>query len=489
MGPIPRWSVLLVVLVAAGCMAPDEPETSTPSKSPGFAAAACDAPVDSARIRAREVDLAVDPNDRNRMAAGYMVSIPSTRQAPPDDEPVWTRIVRSADGGQTWRGADLSGWPGSADAATSPFAGSAVIGDPVLTFLPDSTLLLVGIMIQADYNYVMFSARFVGDSLEPSDVVVLSRGAWGDSRLNDVPSPGTVLYNDKEEVHVDWATGTAYASWMWRTNDPTVGIKSVPVVVMSTDGGKSWTDPKMLFGGLGGGLMAEDGNVGQFPFSTQDGQAHIVWLAQRAGAMMISSAPVGTVDFGEPRPIVEGVELSSDASAIGIPLPSVAVGPSADGVGESAYVVWADSRSGDADVLLIRSDDAAATWTEPVRANMEPLGDGTDQLVPVVAVSPSGLVGVHYVSFTAAANEYDARAVISRDGGNSVSGAVISSEATRIAEATGQRGTGIQGHIGDYFGAAFTDDAFVAMWQDGRDGSTDEPFTAAYACRLPLGGD
>jgi hypothetical protein len=391
-------------------------------------------------------------------------------------------VLRSADGGQTWRGADLGGYAGSADAATSPFAGSIVIGDPVLAFLPDGTLLLIAIMIRADYSYTMFSARFAGETLQASDVVVLARGAYGDERLAQVPSPGTVLYNDKEEVHVDRARATVYASWMWRHNDPTQGTQSVPVVVMSKDGGKSWTAPRMLFGSLGGGLVTEEANIGQFPFTTSDGQAHIVWLAQRAKSMMISSAPTGTVDFGPARAIATDVRLATQARAIGFPLPSVAVGSSNEG-NETAYVVWSDSRSGDADVLIIRSSDGAKTWTAPARIHPEGTATGTDELVPVVAVSPKGVVGVHFVGFTTDRQQYDAFAALSRDGGLSFDQAKVSSKPTRIDAAAGQRGTGIQAHVGDYFGAAFSEETFVAMWQDGRDGSTRTPFSAAYACR------
>jgi hypothetical protein len=71
----------------------------------------------------------------------------------------------------------------------------------------------------------------------------------------------------------------------------------------------------------------------------------------------------------------------------------------------------------------------------------------------------------------------------SRYDGVSFHHAKISSKPTRIDAAAGQRGTGIQAHVGDYFGASFSEETFVAMWQDGRDGSTQTPFSAAYACR------
>lgn len=482
-----RWIAVVLALASAGCLGPSAPEDPVSLPPDAWAALPCDAAVESERIRGREVDLASDPANPERLAAAYMASMPSTRAAPPDDEPIWIRVVRSSDGGATWQGADLPGWPGSPTAATSPFGGSAITGDPVVAFLPDGTLLLVGIMIRADYSYAMFTARFEGDGLEASDVVVFSRAAYGDARLNDVWSPGSVVYNDKEEVAVDPATGTAYVSWMWRANHPTEGVRSVPVVVMSTDGAKTWSDPHMIVGGLGGGLTSDEGHIGQFPFTTRDGQAHVVWYASDAQTLLVSSAPTGTLDFGEPRAIAEGVDLSTGAAAISLVVASVAVGPSADGVGESAYVAWSDSRSGDADVLVLRSDDGAATWTGPLRVNGQAEGDGTDQLVPVVAVSPHGVVGAHYISFAPAGDVYQAEAALSYDGGATFTSAVVSSATSEIARSTGQRGTGIQGHVGDYFGAAFSGDRFHAMWQDGREGTADEPYTSMYTCAVPAG--
>ena len=44
------------------------------------------------------------------------------------------------------------------------------------------------------------------------------------------------------------------------------------------------------------------------------------------------------------------------------------------------YVVWNDTRNGDADVYLTSSPDRGTTWTAPVRVNDDDVGGGTDQI-------------------------------------------------------------------------------------------------------------
>src|SRR5690242_2941684 len=76
-----------LVAILAGCLGSGGAHGGTPpGSSPLVAAqqvAGCDGPVFSSRVRAREIDVAADPNDRSRLAAAMMVSVPSTRAAPP----------------------------------------------------------------------------------------------------------------------------------------------------------------------------------------------------------------------------------------------------------------------------------------------------------------------------------------------------------------------------------------------------------------------
>src|SRR5687767_15702447 len=116
----PALFVLLVPLVA-GCFGGDGGQRGDePAGDPGLLAApeGCDQPVFGG-IRGREVDVAVDPNDRSRVAAMAMLTPPSYRDLPEgSDLAVWNTLARGDDGGLTCRTAMLPYWPG--DPAGTP---------------------------------------------------------------------------------------------------------------------------------------------------------------------------------------------------------------------------------------------------------------------------------------------------------------------------------------------------------------------------------
>ncbi|HVL27005.1 MAG TPA: sialidase family protein [Acidimicrobiales bacterium] len=65
--------------------------------------------------------------------------------------------------------------------------------------------------------------------------------------------------------------------------------------------------------------------------------------------------------------------------------PSVA----ADGDG-NVYVAWTDARHGDPDVLLARSSDGGRRFEPAQRVNDDPVGNGRDQYLPRLGVTPAG---------------------------------------------------------------------------------------------------
>ncbi|MEA3137824.1 MAG: hypothetical protein QOC71_2105 [Thermoplasmata archaeon] len=480
------WAALLLVSTAwAGCLggAPDAGPGGEAQLLDGAALAGCDGPVFGSRVRAREIDVAADPADRDRLAAAMMVSIPSTRAVPPRDPALWTGVARSSDAGATWTTADLSGWPGDPGIATSPFAGTAVAGDPIIRFLPDGTMLLVGLAIRGGAWIDVYAARFPGDALVPDQVSIISSGGYGDPRLSPLPGPYQVFYNDKPEVGVDPATGDVYVGWMWRTNRPDAGSLSVPVVALSTDGGRTWLPPKQLVGGLAASATESEGfQGGTSPFTTADGMAHVLWWDQAGNAFQQMDAPAGTLDFGAARRVQEVAGSFGGAGAlIAISVPHVAVGPAPGGVGQRVYVAWTEQAEGHGfDVFLIHSDDGAATWSERVRVNQD--ASPGHQVLPAVAVSPTGLVAVSYMDTRndTGGGEYEAYVAVSRDG-STFQEARMSSVATVPA----REQDGLQ-PIGDYYGIAFGSRGPVALWEDGRDGTVDVPFGTAYRCVIPL---
>lgn len=480
----PVLAAALLALTLSGCTGRDQDASGADGSGPIdlAALAGCDGPVFSSRVRAREVDVTADPNDRSRLAAAMMVSIPSTRAAPPEDTAVWTAVARSADGGSTWRTADLSGWPGDPGAVTSPFVGSAILGDPIVRFLPDGTLLLVGLAIRGGAWIDVFAARFPGDALVPAEVSILSRGGYGDPSLNMVPGPYQLFYNDKPEVGVDRQTGAVYVAWMWRMNHPDRGSVSVPVVMLSTDGGRTWQGPVQLVQALGAGLTSDGLHVGASPFVTADGMAHVMWYDQPGAAFQQVDAPSGTLDFGPARRALEVDGSFGGAGALlALSVPHVAVGAGPGGQGERAYVAWTQQDGGHGfDVWLSKSGDGAATWSDRLRVNQDDTAG--HQVLPAVAVGPDGTVAVSWVDTRddPSGGDYDAYVAVSRDGAS-----FEEARMTSVASTPAKVQDPIQ-PIGDYYGIAYGANGPVALWEDGREGSTQTPYGTIYRCVVPV---
>lgn len=471
--------LLLVALTLGGCLDSGGSEMPGPGQTDNGGPTilqGCDAPIFPG-IRGREVDVAVDPNDPSRVAAAAMVSIPSTRtESPTADLAVWTGVARSFDGGRTWATMDLPNYPGDTENPAGPFTGAAVLGDPIVGFLPNGDLVLSAIYVVGAAQYNMFTARFRGDSMEMTDVVTFSRGGWGDPALNDVPGVNPVAYNDKQDIAIDAETGGLYISWMWRSN--LRGTNSVPVVSYSPDGGLTWEGPVMLVDALGAGLTSDDFHIGAAPFLLGD-EVHVVWLRQGTDSLWMASAPRGTLEFGAPREIAKtGGSAGSGNSVLTSALPQLAVGPRPDGTGQRVWMAAVIAGDG-YDIGLWHSDDAQ-TWVGPVVPYAR---TAQDQLHPAVAVDDRGRIAVQYIDRSDDPDNilYHANMAVSDDGAT-FRQVRMTSEPTDSFQA----GDKAQGHVGDYFGNGITSEGALGAWQDGRDGTAENGYSEIYGCIVPL---
>lgn len=444
------------------------------------APAGCDKPVFGG-IRGREVDVAVDPNDRSRVAAMAMLTPPSYRDLPAEtDLAVWNTLARSDDGGLTWRTAMLPYWPGDpsgVDSAFAPeFAGSVGFGDPIVAFAPNGDLYASAIILTGLLQYNMVSMRFPGDALEYDTLTVFSRGGYREE-TNMVPGFNPVGYNDKNDMVVDPETGEWYVSWMWRSNASPAGMSTVPVVVRSQDGGATWEGPVMVVDSPLAGITSNEANLAPAPFILGD-KVFVVWSRPGSDSVWAASAPRGTLDFGAPYEIAGlGSGGSTAANVLTLPMVNVATGPGPGGVGQRAYVTAI--RSGDGiDVGLWWSDDGVA-WNGPLTPHAV---TERSQLIPTVAVADDGRVAVQFLDFSGDPEDVRFHAVmsVSDDGGLTWAETRLTSEPTDTLQA----GDAVQGHVGDYFGNAFTSAGVLGAWQDGRDGAADAKFSEIYSCVL-----
>ena len=488
-------ALLTITLVLAGCLA--GPKAGVPDAldvaGPYLNATNCDAALFQERIRVREIDLATDANNPDRLAIGLIVSTPTTRQRAPHDWPFWNGIARSEDGGHTWRLRTEGGYAGDPQAATSRFGGNAFLTDPVVLFLSDGTLLYSGLAVGNGVEF--YVQRYAPGSMTPESTSVVARGALttagGLHAL--VGTPAFTIYNDKQQLAEDPVSKAIFATWMWRTTG-SGSDRAMPVLSRSVDGGRTWSPPAALF--QDGHYDDPDGgfHLGAWPFVTRDGTVHVVWWDANAKKMMqVSSGDQGRTfsvaraisdvptTFGQPGGVIQFGIPSIDTDRTGGPW---------DG---SVYMTWEDRRNGDRDVFVLVSRDNATTWGEPARVNDDDVKNGKDQFLPQLVVEPTGAVSVLFMDrrhddANASFLAYVGRSV---DGGVTFANYPIASKASdpRLIENSRDNHPDPAGRtrLGDYNGIAYNRAGLVTVWQDGRDATEAVPFSGAYLCKAPTG--
>jgi putative cell wall-binding protein len=159
------------------------------------------------------------------------------------------------------------------------------------------------------------------------------------------------------------------------------------------------------------------------------------------------------------------------------------------------YVVYVGFNFGDLDVILQRSTDKGVTWSQPMRVNDDPKGNGVRQVTPQVFVAPNGRVDVIWVDFRASypspivpkpAGNADVYYASSSDGG------VTFTSGRRITDDSMNLDDGLNGRIGTYtwWGPAeapLGNDAVLFAWGDPRFGNVDSDTNDMMFATLQLG--
>lgn len=267
-----------------------------------------------------------------------------------------------------------------------------------------------------------------------------------------------------------------------------------PVVVsLSTDAGQTWSEPTTVAGGGDRRLIAPTPVVGP------DGQVVVglldvggdrldyrgahqglagppyqgpwrLLVARPAGADAAGTAPAGNqppgggwqeVQVGQVRPTRRVLMLFP-------PLPSLA----ADHRRGRLYAAFHGARHGDSDVWVWRSADAGASWQGPARVNDTPVGDGTAQHLPALAVAPTGRLDVLYYDRRADPEDSIMTEVSlssSFDGGQSFTDRLAASTTAFDARIGHHQEGGIP-ELGDRLGLVSRPGGALAVWADTRAG-------------------
>lgn len=264
------------------------------------------------------------------------------------------------------------------------------------------------------------------------------------------------------------------------------------VVAVSEDGGTTWSPPVEAQG--------PEEKVREIapPVVAPDGALYIAWRNR--------DDPATT----QPRPIV--VAKSTDGGKTFTRTPLGNVGPAPSGIPAPAgssgyprmavdpktgalYVVYVGFNFGDLDVIFQRSTDGGATWTQPLRVNDDPRGNGVRQLTPQVFVAPNSRVDVIWTDTRATypspilprpAGHADIYYASSTNGGNTFT------EGRRISDRSMNLDEGLLGRIGTYTwwgpaAAPIGDDTILFTWGDTRFSNVDTATNDIILATMRLG--
>ena len=223
--------------------------------------------------------------------------------------------------------------------------------------------------------------------------------------------------------------GDVYVAWEQFTS----GISVIDAIYFSksTDGGATWSAPSKI--------------TDVTPIFNADVSADVCGRQALFGGIRVNDFPALAIDTGA---------KSKFKGAI--------------------YIVWNDQRSGDPQILGVRSTDGGATWQGPDTINKG--GAHTDQFFPWVSVLPNGKVGVIWYDRSRDANNWyiDLAYATSSNGGKSWSQSFITKRPFPVVVNVDTISATC--YMGDYNQISNNGTNFLLAWGDNSNGDPNVMF-------------
>jgi hypothetical protein len=317
-----------------------------------------------------EVAVAINPTDPdNVLAVSYQQGLP---QGPRVSDFIYV----SRDGGRTWTSTPAANLEGRTQ------------GDDGLVF--DET----GVAYRSNISFVgireprpqrALSGIFVSRSVDGG-------GTWDAPALVVDHLNSVIPFEDKPWLAATrTATGESHVYVAWTRFDEygskAPECRSHIMFSRSIDGGRTFAVPISVSDAPGDCQDSDNTDEGAVPSVGIDREVYLAW-AGPAGLMFDVSHDQGFT-FGQDIKItdlpggwdfeVPGVDRTNG-------MPVTGVDRSAGPYRGSIYINWIDARNGDPDVFVAASRDGGRTWSPPVRANDDAVGNGAAQFMTWMAV-------------------------------------------------------------------------------------------------------
>lgn len=289
---------------------------------------------------------------------------------------------------------------------------------------------------------------------------------WGPLWYADPPNHTS---DDKEHVMTDLSGVYPNNLYMALTD---FGFGNPPIIYSrSTNGGANWSARVSLTTGVpfGQGVNIQTG---------PNGEVYIAWASYPAtlpeNGIGFAKSTDGGETFTTPSVIfpINGIRTSNG----GIPeygntrvnsFPSMAVDRSTGVRRGWIYIVYPDKSTGDADVYVNRSTDGGATWSDKIRVNSEPSGDGKPQWMSSASVDPTnGVLSISYYSMDSTGFLTSRILATSFDGATTWDRQRVSDARFVMGPIPGFAA----GYAGDYYETASHSGKVIPCWSDNRPG-------------------
>lgn len=264
-------------------------------------------------------------------------------------------------------------------------------------------------------------------------------------------------------------SGRTYAAWI------KFALPFPLMVAYSDDGGQSWTAPQQINNPP---IRSAGGDLAIGP----EGAVYACW----AGVSETSPFKETRVGFARSATGGQSWVVTENAFAMnGITgvlenkgnirvngLPAIAVDTSTGPFNGSIYIVTGQKdllpAGSDPDIILYRSTDQGASWTDGIRVNQDALNNGKEQYFPSIHVDRFGAVNIlYYDDRNTTSDSCDVYLSRSADGGNTWSELVVSDHRFK-PEPIGGLG---QGYQGDNIDLTSTDSTLWPVWMDNSTGT------------------
>jgi hypothetical protein len=312
----------------------------------------------------QETSVAVNPLDPRNAVVSFHQAVGEGSDHHPGVR-VEVRVASTTDGGQTWTVADAShpAYPISIDAYVAyDLNGTAYVVNMGMGAISNET------------PHGEYLRRSTDCGRTWGDLVTLIERPGDEPLLEHMPKLAADLNPDSPRA------GNLYAVWDRILHDRSEGM----VIAATTDGGESWSAPKVIGSYTGTTLPS----IAVAP----DGAVHL-FLAVGSGdwrspdwKLIAQVSRDGGETFEPPVYVADThhVMLSVPGFPRACWLPGIGACP--DG---TLIASWGNDPHGDLDIFAANSADGGRTWSDPVRVNDDPVGDGKDQAVHDLTVDPT----------------------------------------------------------------------------------------------------